>query len=68
MSSELRRVEIGGCVYISTHELADRLGVSDTTIWRWRKNGMLPPLVKMGRARLFPENRLTVWLANCESN
>ena len=68
MSRDHRRIEIGGHVYISTHELADRLGVSGTTIWRWQKNGILPPLLKMGRARLYAEDRLTAWLQSRQCN
>jgi excisionase family DNA binding protein len=68
MRVEPRRIEIGGRMYISTQELADRLGVSGTTIWRWQKNGILPPLVKLGRIRLYPEDGLAVWLATRESN
>jgi excisionase family DNA binding protein len=68
MSVKSGTVEIGGRSYISTDELAERLGVSAKTIWRWQKQGVLPALVKIGRVRLYREDRLTAWLANHENN
>jgi hypothetical protein len=31
--------------------LAAPLGVDQTTIWRWRKSGVLPPLIQVGSVR-----------------
>jgi excisionase family DNA binding protein len=61
-------VEIGGLSYITTDELAQRLGVSAKTIWRWQKQGFLPALVKIGRVRLYREDRLAAWVATYENN
>ena len=68
MSTKSSTVEIGGWSYITTDELAQRLGVSAKTIWRWQKQGLLPAFVKIGRVRLYREDRLTAWLASYESN
>jgi excisionase family DNA binding protein len=61
-------VQMCGRSYITTDELAQRLGVSAKTIWRWQKQGFLPALVKIGRVRLYREDRLTAWLATYENN
>jgi excisionase family DNA binding protein len=58
MSTKSSTVEIGGRSYISTDELAQRLGVSAKTIWRWQKQGFLPAFVKIGRVRLYREDRM----------
>jgi excisionase family DNA binding protein len=68
MSTKSSTVEIGGLSYITTDELAQRLGVSAKTIWRWQNQGFLPALVKIGRVRLYREDRLTAWLATYENN
>jgi excisionase family DNA binding protein len=64
MSTKSSTVEIGGLSYISTDELAQRLGVSAKTIWRWQRQGLLPAFVEIGRVRLCGEDRLTAWLAS----
>jgi excisionase family DNA binding protein len=33
---------------IRTNELAKRLGVSRTTLWRWERDGVLPPKIRLG--------------------
>ena len=33
---------------IRTNELAERLGVSRTTLWRWMRAGSLPPKIQLG--------------------
>ena len=30
------------------NELAEKLGVSRTTLWRWERQGLLPPRVSVG--------------------
>lgn len=30
-------------------EIADYLGCSRSTVWRYHKNGLLPPVIKLGR-------------------
>ena len=57
MSTKSSTVEIGGWSYITTDELAQRLGVSAKTIWRWQKQGLLPAFVKIGRVRLYREEK-----------
>lgn len=35
-------VEIEGTVFFSANEVADELGVSRQTFWRWRREGKVP--------------------------
>ncbi len=35
-------IEVNGTRYLSATEVADRAEVSRQTIWRWRKNGLIP--------------------------
>jgi len=36
-------VEIEGAVYYFANEVADALGISRQTFWRWRREGKVPP-------------------------
>lgn len=33
---------------LRTNEVADRVGVSRTTLWRWERKGLLPPKRQVG--------------------
>lgn len=44
-------------------ELAEQLGVSKVTIWRWTKEGILPPPRKLGsRAVGYVHSEVEEWL------
>jgi len=43
--------------YLRVNQLADRLGVSRSTVWRWVNEGRLPQPFKLAE-------RTTVWSAN----
>lgn len=34
--------------YLTVQQVADRLGVSTDTIWRWKRNGAFPAAVRVG--------------------
>jgi predicted site-specific integrase-resolvase len=34
--------EIGGVLYVSAAEVAEEVGVSRQTLWRWRRDGKIP--------------------------
>ena len=36
-------VEVNGTRYLSATDVAGKAEVSRQTIWRWRKNGLIPP-------------------------
>lgn len=35
-------------MYLTTQQVADRYGISRTTVWRWIKAGRLPEPVQIG--------------------
>ena len=35
-------------IYLSVQQVADRLGVSTDTIWRWKRNRTFPAAVRLG--------------------
>lgn len=35
-------------MYFTTQEVADRYGISRTTVWRWVKSGRLPAPIQIG--------------------
>ena len=49
-------------------QLAEQLGVSRLSLWRWRKRPHRPlPCVKLGDCVRYPEDRVLEWLAReCE--
>lgn len=49
---------------IRKHELAKKLGVSESTIYRWTKNGMLPqPLLSpSGRKQGWFTEMIEIWI------
>lgn len=53
MSNVPDRVDIAEKAYFSVKEICDFYGVGATTIWRWDREGKIPPSVKIGGRRLF---------------
>jgi hypothetical protein len=52
--SALSRLEIDGIAYLSVDHVAREVGVSRTTLWRWRQNGTVPVGYRYrGRLTLF---------------
>jgi len=48
------RLEINGTAYLPMDQIAQELGVSRTTLWRWRQSGRVPVGHKYrGRLTLF---------------
>lgn len=47
------------------HEVAEKLGVSSCTIWRWRKLNQFPEHIKLGKRLIcFRESEIDKWLDN----
>ena len=54
---------------VRTAELAERLGISRTTLWRWWNEGHFPPPRTLGRAHDRPihgwmETEVLAWLSD----
>lgn len=47
---------------VDVEELAHLLGVDVTTVWNWRKRGVLPPAVVIGRVVMWSVSDLSDWL------
>ncbi len=48
---------------IRINELSDLLGISKVTLWRWRKEGMLPvPILLGNRVVAWREDDINAWL------
>ena len=50
---------------LNTEQVADRLGVSTTTIFRMLARGEAPPSYKVGRRRLWRQSDVLTWLETC---
>lgn len=48
----------------TTKQIAEKLKVSEVTIWRWRKEGL--PYKKLGTSIRFSEHELMAWLKEKE--
>lgn len=49
---------------IRASELADRLGISRVTLWRWERNGLLPPKRRVGPNVVgWLESEISEWVA-----
>jgi predicted DNA-binding transcriptional regulator AlpA len=67
MIEENGRVLIAGRVFLTRQALAEEIGVHEATVWRWHQRGEAPPRVKIGRALLYPEDRINDWLTSRET-
>lgn len=47
---------------LTREQLAERLGVSEGTIFRWLKDGKAPPHYRVGSRRLWREQDVLEWL------
>jgi excisionase family DNA binding protein len=50
---------------LNAEQVADRLGVSTTTIFRMLARGAAPPSYKVGRRRLWRQSDVLTWLEAC---
>ncbi len=54
-------------IYFTPEELAEALGVTPRTIWRWQTMRTGPPRTKLGRKTLYRKTSVMEWLAAQES-
>lgn len=51
-------------LYLSVRQVADRLGVSTDSVWRWKRNGEFPKAVKLsGRTTRWRLSDIEAWEA-----
>jgi len=48
-------------VLYSAHDLSVIFGVSKRTIWRWRRQKILPPAIKIGRCVRWSMRDMRAW-------
>lgn len=50
-------------IFVRANELSNYLGVSPSTLWRWRKNGILPAPIHIGpRVVGWRTRDIKVWI------
>lgn len=55
--------------FINTTQLSELLGVSNVTIWRWRKSSQLPPAYKFNDQSVrWRQSEIESWLKNQRLN
>ena len=48
---------------LNVKQVADALGVSERSIWRWSAGSVLPPPIKVGRLVRWSRKTIEQWLA-----
>ena len=51
---------------MTVKEVAEALGVSERSVWRWSATGILPPGIKIGASVRWREETIEQWLAKQE--
>lgn len=51
---------------MTVKQVAEALGVSERSVWRWSATGVLPPGVRIGSAVRWPRRRIEEWLEKRE--
>jgi hypothetical protein len=59
-------IELAGRIYDCRDLLRDRYGLSEMTIYRWTKRGLLPPPVKLGRTHYYLRDEVEARLSRGE--
>jgi len=60
MTTMKETIELSGQVYDSGDLLRDRFGLSEMTIYRWTKRGLLPPPIRLGRTNYYARDEVEV--------
>jgi predicted DNA-binding transcriptional regulator AlpA len=47
---------------VSTTQLAKKLGVSSTTLWRWKRGGILPTPMRIAQRYMWRVADIEAWL------
>ena len=59
-------IELSGQVYDCGDLLRDRYGLSEVTIYRWTKRGLLPPPIRLGRTNYYARDEVQARLSRGE--
>ena len=51
---------------MNVQEVAEALGISERSVWRWSATGVLPPGIKLGRSVRWSEETIRRWIARRE--
>jgi len=51
---------------LNVREVAEMLGVSERSVWRWSATGILPPGIKIGGCVRWPEETIRRWIRKRE--
>ena len=51
---------------MTVKQVAEALGVSERSVWRWSSDGTLPPGIRIGASVRWPERSIREWLARRE--
>ena len=63
MTTVKETIELGGQIYDSGDLLRDRYGLSEVTIYRWTKRGLLPPPIRLGRINYYARDEVDARLS-----
>ena len=63
MTTVKETIELSGQVYDSGDLLRDRYGLSEVTIYRWTKRGLLPPPIRLGRINYYARDEVDARLS-----
>jgi DNA-binding transcriptional MerR regulator len=66
MTTVKETIELSGQVYDSGDLLRDRYGLSEVTIYRWTKRGLLPPPIRLGRTNYYARDEVEARLTRGE--
>ncbi|MGR6034141.1 MAG: helix-turn-helix transcriptional regulator [Candidatus Nitrosoglobus sp.] len=47
---------------VSSTQLAKRLGISSTTLWRWKRDGILPTPIRIAQRPMWRVADIEAWL------
>ena len=59
-------IELSGQVYDCGDLLRDRYGLSEVTIYRWTKRGLLPPPIRLGCINYYARDEVEARLTRGE--
>ena len=51
-------------LYLTEKKTSDRIAVSKSVLRKWRREGVGPPYVKLGRMIRYPLRNLEIWMNN----
>jgi predicted DNA-binding transcriptional regulator AlpA len=59
-------IKLSGQIYDSGDLLRQRYGLSEMTVYRWTKRGLLPPPIRLGRMNYFARDEVEARLSRGE--